>query len=223
MRSANLIGQEMSSDRIDLYFIFQWTRSVFMRGRAIPRGPFTTELLLWYCTMLLWREMDSLQLLILYLTLTPIFSGRKANINLHTMPKLTVLSHVDQLSAASIQFPSPQSDAITSCTCACFSATCLFSVEPRNKIVSWTWLIQHVLQFVFAFFNHSIKIAQFLFAGGHFFSITSHFDRWCFSSPMETNDVISYLKPFFLRFTEVWNVVLITSNFSMKTFGFHAS
>ena len=36
------------------------------------------------------REMDSLQLLTLYLALTPIFSGRKAKINLHTTPKLTV-------------------------------------------------------------------------------------------------------------------------------------
>ena len=36
--------------------------------------------------------MDSLQLLTLYLTLTPIFSGgRKAQINLHTTPKLTVV------------------------------------------------------------------------------------------------------------------------------------
>ena len=35
--------------------------------------------------------MDSLQLLTLYLalTLTPIFSGTKAKINLHTTPKLT--------------------------------------------------------------------------------------------------------------------------------------
>ena len=54
-------------------------------------GPFTTELLLWYCAMLLWREMDSLQLLTLYLALTPLFSGRKAKINLHTTPKLTVV------------------------------------------------------------------------------------------------------------------------------------
>ena len=52
---------------------------------------------------------------------------------------------------------------------------CMFSVEPSNKIVSCTycmtvaWFIQHLLQFVFAFFNHSIKITQFLFAGGHFF------------------------------------------------------
>ena len=34
--------------------------------------------------------MDSLQLLTLYLTLTPIFSGRGAKINLHKTPKLTV-------------------------------------------------------------------------------------------------------------------------------------
>ena len=66
---------------------------------------------------------------------------------------------------------------------------CMFSVEPRNKIISWTycmtvtWFIQHLLQFVFAFFNHSIKIAQFLFAGGHFFSFLNHFDRWCLLSP----------------------------------------
>ena len=35
--------------------------------------------------------MDSLQLVTLYLALTPIFSGRKAKINLHTTPKLTVI------------------------------------------------------------------------------------------------------------------------------------
>ena len=35
--------------------------------------------------------MDSLQLLTLYLALTPIFSGRKANINLHTTPKITIV------------------------------------------------------------------------------------------------------------------------------------
>ena len=90
MRSANLIGQERSSDRIDLYFIFQWTRSVFMRGGAIhDRTTFVT----------LWRETDSLQLLTLYLTLTctPIFSGRGAKINLHTTPKLTVVMPISCL------------------------------------------------------------------------------------------------------------------------------
>ena len=54
-------------------------------------GPFTTELLLWNCAMLQWWEMDSLQLLTLYLAPTPLFSGRKAKINLHTTPKWTVV------------------------------------------------------------------------------------------------------------------------------------
>ena len=57
---------------------------------------------------------------------------------------------------------------------------------PGSKKMAWDILsqdflsgslIQHFLQFVSAFFNHSIKIAQFLFAGGHFFSFPSHFDR----------------------------------------------
>ena len=42
--------------------------------------------------------MDSLQLLTLYLALTPIFSGRKAKINLHTTPKLTVIVPISCLS-----------------------------------------------------------------------------------------------------------------------------
>ena len=54
-------------------------------------GPFGTELLLWDCAMLQWREMNSLQLLTLYLAPTPIFSGRKAKINLNTTPKWTVV------------------------------------------------------------------------------------------------------------------------------------
>ena len=41
--------------------------------------------------------MDSLQLLTLYLTLTPIFSGRKAKINLHMTPKLTVVMPISFL------------------------------------------------------------------------------------------------------------------------------
>ena len=47
--------------------------------------------------------MDSLQLLTLYLALKVlhiIFSGRKAKINLHTTPKLTVVIHTEQLSTA---------------------------------------------------------------------------------------------------------------------------
>ena len=56
--------------------------------------------------------MDSLRLLAVYLTLTPIFSGRKAKIDLHMMPKLTVVMPISCL-LRSIQFPSPQNDAIT--------------------------------------------------------------------------------------------------------------
>ena len=41
--------------------------------------------------------MDSLQLLILYLTRTPIFLGRKAKVNLHTTPKLTVVMPISCL------------------------------------------------------------------------------------------------------------------------------
>ena len=44
----------------------------------------------------------------------------------------------------------------------------MYSVEPRNKIDSWTycitvaWFIQHLLQFVFAFFNHSIMLLLYI-------------------------------------------------------------
>ena len=85
MRSANLIGQERSSDRIDLSF-FNESGHVFMRGGAIHNR--TTF-------MILWREMDSLQLLTLYLTL--IFSGRTAKLNLHTKPKLTLVMPISCL------------------------------------------------------------------------------------------------------------------------------
>ena len=61
----------------------------------------------------------------LYLTLTPIFSDRKAKINLHITPKLTVDMPISCL-LRSIQFRSPQNDAITCCTCACFLATSLY-------------------------------------------------------------------------------------------------
>ena len=58
------------------------------------------------------EKMDSLRLLTVYLTLTPIFSGRKAKIDLHMAPKLTVVMPISCL-LRSIQFPSPQNDAIT--------------------------------------------------------------------------------------------------------------
>ena len=94
-------------------------------------GPFTTELLLWYCAMLLWRDTDSLQLLTLYLTLrsTLTFSGGKAKINLHTTPKLKVVMLINCL-LRSIPLPSLRNDAITSCNFACFPATLLY-------VLSW--------------------------------------------------------------------------------------
>ena len=48
--------------------------------------------------------MDSLRLLTVYLTLTPIFSSRKAKIDLHMTPKLTVVMPISCL-LRSIQFP----------------------------------------------------------------------------------------------------------------------
>ena len=63
-----------------------------MRGGAIHDR--TTFVILCNASM---REMESLQLLTLYLALTPIFSGRKAKINLHTTPKLTVVIPVSCL------------------------------------------------------------------------------------------------------------------------------
>ena len=57
------------------------------------------------------EKMDSLRLLTVYLTLTPIFSRRKAKIDLHMAPKLTEVMPISCL-LRSIQFPSPQNDAI---------------------------------------------------------------------------------------------------------------
>ena len=109
--------------------------------------------------------MDSLRLLTVYLTLTPIFSSRKAKIDLHMTPKLTVVMPISCL-LRSIQFPSPQNDAITSCTCACFVC---FQSSPAIKsfleLTDCCLVYPTFLPFVFAFFNHSIKMAQFLFAG----------------------------------------------------------
>ena len=113
--------------------------------------------------------MDSLQLLTLYLILrsTHIFSVGKAKINLQTTPKLTVVMPINCL-LRSIQLPSPQNDAITSYTCACFPATSLyvFSRAPQYDRFLLPGLSNISLQFVLAFFNHSIKIAQFFLLGG---------------------------------------------------------
>ena len=135
--------------------------------------------------VLLCREMDSLQLLTLYLTLTHIFSGGKAKINLHTSLKLTVVMRISYL-LQSIQFPSPRNGAITSwillhlCLFSCNFVVC-FQLSPVIKsfleLTDCCLVYPTFLQFDFAFINHSMKIAQFLFAGGHFFSFPSQFDR----------------------------------------------
>ena len=111
--------------------------------------------------------MESLRLLTVYLTLTctPIFSGRKAKIDLHMTPKLTVVMPISCL-LRSIQVPSPQNDAITPERSPLAPVLVLYvSVEPRLNLLTVAWFIQHFLQFVFAFFNHTLKMAQFLFAG----------------------------------------------------------
>ena len=108
--------------------------------------------------------MGNLQLLTVYLTLTPIFSGRKANIYLHTTPKLSVVMPISCL-LRSIQFPSTQKDAITQgrspCTCACFVC---FQSSPAIK--SFLELTDFCLVCPTFFCNSSLLslIAQFLFA-----------------------------------------------------------
>ena len=80
--------------------------------------------------------MDSLRLLTDYLTLTHIFTGRKANIYSHMTPKLTG-SHADQLSDAIYSVSQPTNDAIILERSPLAPVLVLyFSVEARNKIVS---------------------------------------------------------------------------------------
>ena len=65
-----------------------------MRGGAIHDR--TTFVIL--CNASMKRNVQpATRLLTLYHTLTPIFSGRKANINLHTTPKLTVVMPISCL------------------------------------------------------------------------------------------------------------------------------
>ena len=72
-----MIGQELSSDHIDLHFIFQYTSIPILEGRGHKRQNF------FFDTVQCFYDMDSQQLL------TQIFSGGKAKINLHTTLKLT--------------------------------------------------------------------------------------------------------------------------------------
>ena len=90
--------------------------------------------------MLLRREIDSMQLLTLNLTLTHMFSGGKAKLNLHTCttPKLTVVNSL----VRSIQFPSPQfsvPDAISSCF---LQLRCMFSFNRFLNLLTVAWIIK---------------------------------------------------------------------------------
>ena len=126
--------------------------------------------------------MDSLRLLTVYLTLTPIFSGRKAKIDLHMTPKLTVVMPIS-CPLRSIQFPSPQNDAITpweitSCTCAGF--VCFQSSPAMKSFLELTdcCLVYPTFFAVRLCFLQSLnKDGTISFCWGHFFSFPSHFDR----------------------------------------------
>ena len=113
---------------------------------------------------------------ILSYTYTYFQSGGKAKINLQTTPKSTVVMPINCL-LWSIQFPCPQNDEITSCTCACFlPLRCMFSVESRNKIVSWTYWLLPGLSNIF-FWNSSLlsSIAQCLFVWRSFLFLSKPF------------------------------------------------
>ena len=100
-----------------------------------------------------------------YLTLTQIFSGGKAKVNLHATPKLTVDMPINCL-LRPIQFPRPQNDAITSCTCAGFPC---FQSSPAIKsfleLTDCCLVYPTFFAIRFAFFHHSIKIANFFVLG----------------------------------------------------------
>ena len=82
LRSINLIGQERSSDRIDVYFIFNELRFVCMKGGDIHSR--TSFVIL--CNASMKRNGQSETTYTLFYTSTDI-SGGKAKINLHTTLK----------------------------------------------------------------------------------------------------------------------------------------
>ena len=138
--------------------------------------------------------MDSLQLLTPYLTLTPIFSGRKANINLHTMPKLTVVVPISCLLRC-ICFPGPKMmGSPLACLFSCNFVVCFQSSPAIKSFLELTdccLVYQTFFAICLCFLQSLKKESTISFAGGHFFFFPSRFDRGCFSSPMLTNDVIS--------------------------------
>ena len=68
--------------------------------------------------------------------------------------------------------------------------SCMFSVEPGNKMVSWTycmtvvWFIQHLTSFAIrlCFFQSLNKDSSISFCWGSFLFLSKpfYFDRWCF-------------------------------------------
>ena len=188
MRSAYLIGRERSSDRIDLYFIFQWSRSVFMRGGAIPRAIHVRTTFVILCNASMKSNGQPATTDSLPYTYTYIFRWSQVE-----KQKLTYIwrleinsSLADQLSAAiySVSQPAKWCDhpgAIISCTCACFAC---FQSSPAIK--SFLELTDCCLVYP-TFFAIRLCLLQSLnkdgtisFCWGHFFSFPSHFDRWCF-------------------------------------------
>ena len=83
-----------------------------MRGGAIPRAIHVRTTFVILCNASMKRNGQPATTDSLPYTLIPIYSGRKAKIDLHMTPKLTVGMPISCL-LRSIQFPSPQNDAIT--------------------------------------------------------------------------------------------------------------
>ena len=150
-------------------------------GRAIPRGHSRQN---YFCDSVQcfyeekWTACNySLQPLTLYLTLTPIFSGRKAKINLHMTPKLTVVMPISCL-LRFIRFPSPQNDAIT--LFFCNFDVCFRSSPAIKSFLELTdcCLVYPTCFAIRLYFLQSLKKDSTIsFCWGHFFSNPSHFNR----------------------------------------------
>ena len=99
-----------------------------MRSGAIPRAIHDRTTFVILCNASMKRNGQPVTTDSLPYTYTYI-SGRKAKNDLHTTPKLTVGMPISCL-LRSIQFPSEGDHLLHLCL------FCMFSVEPRNKIVS---------------------------------------------------------------------------------------
>ena len=147
-----------------------------MRGGAIPRAIHVRTTFVILCNASIKRIGQPATTDSLPYTYT-LFSGRKAKIDLHMTPKLTVVMPISCL-LRSIQFPSPQNDAITSCTCACF--VCFQSSPAIKSFLELTdcCLVYPTFFAIRLCFLQSLnKDGTISFCCGHFFSFPSHFDR----------------------------------------------